>query len=73
MPSAFEVKNLSPSHLTISENLKYDYMIYRLSKIFSINPTAAEKLSEIDFWLYAGFENLDNRRREYFIDNEKIS
>ena len=51
--------------------MKYDYMIYRLSKIFGINPEETGNLTEKDFWLYAGFENLDNRRNKYFNEEEK--
>lgn len=71
MPAAFEIRNPAPAHLSVPENLIYDYMIYRLSKIFGISPKEAEIFSENDFWLYAGFDNLDEKRKQYYIENSQ--
>ena len=62
MPAAFEIKNLPPPHLTVPEELRYDYMCYRLGKIFGVSLHEAEQMSEKDFWMAAGFENIEQLR-----------
>jgi hypothetical protein len=65
MPAAFEIKHIAPANLTAPEKLRYEYMLYRLSKILCITPLQAEELSEKDFWLIAAFENLEGLKREH--------
>jgi hypothetical protein len=72
MPRAYNLRNSAPpADLCIPENLVYDYMIYRLSKIFSIGPYEAGKMNEKDFWLYIGFENIEHKRKEYQLEKNK--
>jgi len=68
MPSAYSGAQPAPADLYVPENLIYDYMIYRLSKIFAISPQDAGKMREFDFLLFSGFENLESKRREYFLE-----
>ena len=73
MPSAYALGQPAPADLFVPENLIYDYMIYRLSKIFAISPPDAGRMREYDFLLFTGFENLDNKRREYFLTQSNNS
>ncbi|HJY64457.1 MAG TPA: hypothetical protein VJ455_09905 [Ignavibacteria bacterium] len=46
-------------------------MMYRLAKIFCVSPGETGNMSEYDFWVLTGFENLDNKRREYYLNQDK--
>ena len=46
-------------------------MIHSLGKTYGISPRESEQLTEYDYYVMVGSENLDNERQAYILKNYK--
>lgn len=60
MPGAFKSQNIVPPECKIPDDLYFDYLIYRLSSKFGIEPdVVASNYTEYDYYLFSAFASND--------------
>lgn len=71
MSGAFSVVQFIPESLTVPDEMIYGYMIHQLAKTYGLTKPAAAKHTEFDFWEMLAYDNLDNKKEEYLIEQNR--
>ncbi len=71
MPLAFVSTQFVPIELEVPYKRQYEYMIHSLMKEYGIDRQQAESMTEYDYTLMVAFKNLEGKKEEFLIENNK--
>lgn len=71
MPLAFVSSQFVPIELEVPYKRQYEYMIHSLMKEYGLSKDKAEMLTEYDYTLMVAFKNLEGKKEEFLIENNK--